>query len=493
MTILNGSPDVSRQLPEISLSSIQGAMNDIIATASNTIPARFQFSYEEVHSSESLALALDVTAWYLENTVGASLSFSSDRQYNRYVVQLYQTFFDMAFEIPTRTADFFHPDETADNLAKYIQPGNPPAFISQVTFGRIFYMLIESTSESMEIDASLSASFSAGVAGGSLDAGATYISDLENVKIKVFALGGNQGDALQAITADFDALKNFLASGGHIQTGVPLSYVARSLARPDKIVNMAVAADYDVTRCIPVGDSFEQPISLFRAEDPADPADPPMAEWDRVVNEDCVRRWNNVYFYDDDERDAVPIHGFGNAGVARPTAVNGEPAIGFSAPTASVGNALRYQGLDFADGDFTVVVVGRLANLQASYPAHFMFGTAAQDHRNLKIGFADDSRVTMSTGSQRLDATAGVPLNQFNVYTFRFSQEDGMAIYVNLDEIPAAEAPTYTIPLLSYVDAHIGTSGNAAIEIAEIRSYGIALHDAQRAWLAEQLMIKYRL
>jgi hypothetical protein len=309
----------------------------------------------------------------------------------------------------------------------------------------------------------------------------------------VFALGGNQADALQAITTDFNSLKSFLASGGDIQTGLPLSYVARSLARPDKIVNVAVAADYDVTRCIPVGDSFAEPIFLFRAEDPDSPADPPMAEWDPIANEDCVRRWNNIYFYDDDQRDAVPITGYSNAGVARPNIVNGEPAIAFGPPSGSLGNALRHQGLDFAGGDFTVVAVVRLANLQASYPAHFMFGSAGQDLRNLKIGFADDTRLTMSTGTQRLDGPAGVPLTQFNVYTFRFTQDDGMSIYVNLDATPVAIAPSYTAPLLSYVDASIGTSGNAMIEIAEIRAYGIALHDAQREWLAEQLMLDYRL
>jgi hypothetical protein len=493
MTILNGSPNVSRELPEVSLASVQNAMNQIISTASDTIPARFQFSYEEVHSWDHLALSLDVSVSYLTNSISASLDFSTDREYNRYVVQLYQTFFDMAFQIPTRTEYFFHADETADNLARFIQPGNPPAFISQVTYGRIFYMLIESTSESMKIDASLSASFSAGAVGGSMDAGATYISDLENVKIKVFALGGNQSDALQAITTDFNSLKSFLASGGQIRSGLPLSYVARSLSRPDQIVSMAVAANYDVTTCIPVGESFEEPIFLFRAEDPSNPSNPPMAEWQHVGNNDYMSRWNNILYYDDDLQDAVPVSGYTYGGTARPMAANGEPAVSFEASSGDVGNALRYQGLEFADGDFTVMVVARLANLYASYPAYILFGSSDQDLRNLKVGFADDSRLTMSTGNQRLDATAGVPLDQFAVYTFRFSQEDGMSIYVNLDSSPAASAASYTTPLLSYTDAHIGTSGNAVIEIAEIKAYGIAFHDAQREWAAEQLMIKYRL
>lgn len=491
MTILNGSPAVSRNLDEVNLASISNAMNSIISTASDTLPSRFQFSAEQVYSWEHMALSLDVSVSYLSNNLSASLAFSGDREYNRFVVQLYQTFFDMAFQIPTRTADFFHPDETPENLGRYVQPGNPPAFISLVTYGRIFYLLIESTSSSTEMDASISASFRAGVVGGDLEAGATYVSDLENVKIKAFALGGNQSDALNAITSDFESLKNFLASGGQIRTGVPLSYVARSVANPDKIVNVAVAADYDVTQCVPVGESFENPIFLFRAGN--DEGEPPAIDLVTEGDVQCVSAWNNLLYYEDDTRDAIPMDGYTMAGSWAATDANGKPAVTFAPPEADVGSSLGYPGLDFKENDFTVVAVARLVSTNAAYPAYFMFGNNNQDRRNLRIGFADDSRLTMTTGTQRLDADPGVLLTDWNVYTFRFSREEGMQIYVNLDDVPAASQPTATEPLISYTGARIGTSGNARIQIGEIKAYGIAFHDAQRKWAAEQLMIKYRI
>jgi hypothetical protein len=494
MTILNGSLGVSRDVPEVSLASVSNAMNEIVSAAADTIPARFQFSYEGVHSWEHLALSLDVSVSYLTNSLSTSLAFSTEREYHRYVVQLYQTFFDMAFQIPTTTSQFFHPEETADNLARFIQPGNPPAFISQVTFGRIFYLLIESTSKSMDMDASISASFNGGVVGGSLEAGATYVSDLENVKIKAFALGGNQGDALQAITSDFESLKNFLATGGQIRTGVPLSYVARSLAHPDQIVNMAVAADYDVSRCVPVGESFEQPIFLLKAGK-ENPDDPEVIDTTFVDPDDCVTAWHNLLFYEPGgigERDAIPADGYAMAGAWHEFATtNNRPAVEFLAPTATLGSALQYPGLDFANSDFTVVAVARLSSTQGSYPAHFFFGSGMQDRSNLKIGFADNSRLTMTTGSQRVDGDAGVSLRDFNIYTFRFSQEEGMEIFVNLGNTPVARAAYLVDPLDSYVGARIGTSNGTALEIAEIKAYGIAFHEAQRRYVAEKLMYKY--
>lgn len=494
MTILNGSSSVSRDLPEVSLSAVAGAMNEIISDSPDTLPARFQFSYEEVHTWEHLALALDVSVSYLSNYVGTSLSFSSDREYHRYVVKLNQSFFDIAFQIPTRTSEFFHPDETPENLARYIGPGNPPAFVSQVTYGRIFYLLIESTASSMDIGASISASFGNGVVGGSLDAGATYVSDLENVKIKAFALGGNQGSALQAITSDFESLKSFLASGGQIRTGVPLSYVARSLAHPDEIVNVAVAASYDVTRCIPVGESFEQPIFLFKAEK-EEPASPEVIDLEAVGNALCVKAWHNLLFYEPNgigERDATPADGYAMAGEWKADAApSGWAAVRFGPAGGDLGGALRYPGLDFADSNFTVVAVARLASSAGTFPAHFLWGTSAQDRRNLKVGFADDSRLTLSTGNQRVDGDAGVSLRDFNVLTFRFSREDGMQIFVNLRSEPVASAPANILPLLSYDGARLGSSNGTLIEIAEIKAYGIAFHEAQRRYVAEKLIYKY--
>ena len=110
-----------------------------------------------------------------------------------------------------------------------IGPGNPGTYISSVTYGRKFFLLVESTSSRLDIKASIKATYDAGVTGGSLSAGAKYVKDLESSNIKVFALGGDQGLALSTFNGDMQAVGNFLTQGGDYRTGVPLSYVVRSL------------------------------------------------------------------------------------------------------------------------------------------------------------------------------------------------------------------------------------------------------------------------
>ena len=167
MALVNGSESVSREIAEVSLGSIFDAANSIIAGASEKVPARFSFVKEEIHSREQLGLALDFQYNNLTTEVKGALSFSSDRQYNRYLVKLVQSYYTMAFEIPTAVGDFFAPDIEPSELKPFIYSGNPGAFIESVTYGRQFYLLIESTSSRTDLAASVEASFSAAVSSGS--------------------------------------------------------------------------------------------------------------------------------------------------------------------------------------------------------------------------------------------------------------------------------------------------------------------------------------
>ena len=62
------------------------------------------------------------------------------------LVELKEEYYTMSFVTPTSVEAFFDPSLTAEELQTKIGPDNPVAFIKSVTFGRIFYLLYESTS-----------------------------------------------------------------------------------------------------------------------------------------------------------------------------------------------------------------------------------------------------------------------------------------------------------------------------------------------------------
>ncbi len=256
--LVNGSKSVSVDVDELTHGNVIQAMNDIIAENSGEVPAAFTYNFSEVQSTEQMALNMGVNARTLTTKLKAKLSFSTDRSYNRYLVELNQRYYTMSFGLPARLDDLFAPTVTPADLLRYVGPGDPATYVSSVTFGRRFYLLVESTSSSRDISASIDASYSAALAGGSAHLDGTYVKDLQNVNIKVFALGGDDGLALSTFNGDLDAVARFLTDGGGITNGVPLSYVVRNVA-DNSTVYVKVATDYEVKRCsvMSVGSYFE--------------------------------------------------------------------------------------------------------------------------------------------------------------------------------------------------------------------------------------------
>lgn len=484
LALNNGADSVSRFITTVDLSHVFNAQNQIISENPGAIPARFVFTFEEVSSREQLALALDVSAKNLSVKVDASLSFSSDKTYNRFLVKLDQSFYTMAYQLPTSKEEIFHPSVTPEQLSLYVGDGNPAAFISSVTYGRKFYLLIESTSSREEIRSSLDASFTAAVSSGSLGADAKYVTDLESVRIKAYALGGEAGDALGAVTSDFDALKTFLAQGARLDAGEPLSYVVRSLARPDKIVKVKVATEYDVTDCIPIGESVENPIVWYRADQGVT----------KTGTANLVTRWSN--FFGKPEFDALPpTKAYGGRLISNALPGPNKPAVYFAPGSGSASNEgmLAFSGVNFVQTDFTIWAVARMASEFSNYPEMFLFGSGTAPGSNLTLGFRNSGQFMATNISDTVTASLPTSVSEFKLYTVRFSEANGVEVFVNGELSPSASNPDFNEALVAFLGARIGARSGEALYLAEFKAYGTAVSDLQRKSLDKALLIKYGL
>lgn len=480
VTLVNGAAmGVSRTVPEVSLSSVLDAVNEILSQNPGAVPARFSFTMERVDSEQQLALAMNMSYSNLFGSVASALSFSTNRRYNRFLVKLTQAFYSVAFELPTTAGAMFAEGVTPEELSQYVGPGNPAAFISSVTYGRIFYLLIESTERVDSISASINASFG----GFKGSASGKYVGDLSNLVVKAFALGGDAGSALQAVTSDFDQLKTFLAEGGTIGTGVPISYVLRSVRHPEKVVKVALNTRYDVTDCVPTFETFGDPIIWLMADTSKmvwDGAYPNVARW-----RDQSEAANDAY------RDAAEW----KSPVYVPTAVNGEmPAVLFG---DSAG--LRFVGSGFAGRDYTIAVVAAFV-LNQDYGFTFLGGTTRMPDRMLRAGFHQPQDPLLDPYQFGFDhfgdglVTDRIPYpEQFHLYTLVFGQDRGMSIYI--DGQLAASDRLLVEPLIDFLGARVGNLDrvpDATVTIAELMAYATALTDEQRRYLEDNLMRKYK-
>ena len=246
----NGNIQSTFRVDSVQKGAIQQAMNNIISTSGDVVPAAFQLEIEEVNSEEELALEIGLKVKTFTTQVKSNMAFSQDKRYNRFLVKLTQSYYTMSYDLPTSEEEIFHPSVKPEQLALYVQEDNPPTFVSSVTYGRIFYMLVESTASSSEMRANLDVSYGAfkNKAEGEVDV--ESFKSLSNLKIKVIAYGGDSKGAFEiAGERSVEDIAGKLAESTDIRAGKPLSYVARSVARPDQIVGTNLSTEYTIVDC----------------------------------------------------------------------------------------------------------------------------------------------------------------------------------------------------------------------------------------------------
>ncbi len=248
------------EMEEINLTSMNDAMNQIIASAideSVELSANFEYNLHKIYSEEQLSATLGFNYDSPTTEVSGSMSYNSNESFNQILVTLKQEFYTMAFDHTSDVNDFFDESVTVDELETWIQPNNPGCFVSSVTYGRLFYMLFTSTSSHYDMEAAINAKFDGVVTSGNVNAGVSLSSELSELTINVQAYGGGIG-ALTAATGepDLSGLSDMFIETSTISTGRPISYVVKEIAFPQKVVSTKLNTSYTATNCQPYGQGF---------------------------------------------------------------------------------------------------------------------------------------------------------------------------------------------------------------------------------------------
>ena len=536
--IISGAWSNSAYVDEVVKSKVVQAMNDIIYSSSSSIPANISFSMQEVHSEQQMALALGVDFTAYGTALQGNLGFSSNSNYNRVLVKLSQSYYTMSFDLPASYDDLFAPTVTPQDLQQYVTPGNPACYISDVTYGRVFYLLVESTSSSSNITSSINASFAALPNSPSANVNASYLSNLENLNIKLFALGGDASTTLYTISsANVNNLVSVLGAAGDITTGVPLSYVCRAV-NGNNIVSVNLATSYDVQFCEPIGPivgdygSLPSPVLNLDASD-ANTSNNGIINYVTGTNIESNRyEVGNTYGSNVGGRvveNWPDANGINVASSSDPnnrpvyvnSAVNGHPAIEFCSFEAdgygssstydqNISTSLEIPGGLFTNTNYTLFIVAssptkltvrgdQINNIssQAIDAGTFMQGADDIAHSQLTVGFNSNSNLIFGHNDNDLD----VPVSRssdFRVMTFRFSTQEGMQAFINENNMIANDQ-NLNIPLtsnnglmLNSVNLNDPSEGSRSL-IAELKLFDVALNDADRRKVALKLMQKYNL
>lgn len=547
--IVNGSKGVFVSVPEVRKSTIAQAVNDILAQNTGVLPANFNFSTSIVQSREqlSVALGLDVSGAFA--SVEANFGFRSDRQYSRMIVKLTQQYYTMSFDIPTSLSDLFAATVSPRDLAPYVGSGNPATYISDVTFGRIYYMLIESSSSEQEMDVSVKASYSGLVTNVSGSVDVSHMQSLSNLNVKVMALGGEASSTILTIgETNLRTLVDLFAQGTDIRSAVPISYVVRNVA-DNKIVATQLNTQYDLTTCTFYSNFEARPLFKFDAAGEFVQSESHALSGGGTAN--YVSKWTEAFsntpaslespgVYLPRIKTCVPAVDIAKvkghyAGRLFSQGVNGQNYVGFnrhrtpglvstSDSVIHVYNRHLFNGTTIENSDYTIFAVVRCITdddaLKNSDGNFFLFSNDPanydKDFQALLIGFNHDGKIEAWHQSKAFQLVNGVVANRkaWNVYAFRFSKQEGMAIYVNNIQTkysnPNAKTPVKlfrgaTVGLVQLRNFYPGSSlgydpcsnysfsgeAGGGVDIAMIEGYGAAGSEQMIAEKMQQLRTKY--
>jgi len=235
-----------------SLSSFREAVAGIVAQeVTGATPANIYAEIESITSEEQLAVALAAKASVtgVPAQIAASFDFNDQEVQSRHLVKYVQTYYTVDVDQPAAPSHVFGSEVTADDLAGVMGQGNPPLYVSSVTFGRIVMFAYESHYSAEEVGAALEFLYSGG-ADVSGKVSVTYKEILSNARVTAYVLGGSGGDAARSL-GSYEEIVEFIRSGGDYSRTSPGAPIAYKLAylRDNEPARMSFTTEYDEKEC----------------------------------------------------------------------------------------------------------------------------------------------------------------------------------------------------------------------------------------------------
>jgi hypothetical protein len=485
MNLVNSGTGVTAKsyqvdVPEITQGNVIDAQNQILSNNVGKTPAAFDFTYERVESEEQMALAMDVNVSWLSGSAQASLKFSTDQHYTRYLVKLTQQYYTMVFQTPTSPSDLFDPSVTGDDVSRFVGPDNPVTYISSITYGRQFYLLFESTASAQDLESSLKMSYDGGFTSATADVQASFKKTEAETTVKAYAVGGAADSglnaALQAANGQLEGLHDYIVKGSNFgadNPGLPLSYVVRD-ANTQEVVHAGITGQYAKKTCVPVVKDDGRLVLWLDAT---------TLDTNGTADMQPVTQWPGKTMAAND--------GIGQAQFAK-NGIGGHPAAWFTKSNGVGGGPWGF-AVDLGTGivaksDYTIFMVARTAGtmpVQASpNDANFLIEGANHDwtDNDLHIGWMNATDLRFGHWNDDLNATV-TPSVSGDIIVARYSQKEGKWLWMN--GVNRASDMSQTTALVDNVGSGIGAApgsgaGGFVGYMGEVKAYNYALDDAER-------------
>ena len=217
-------------------------------------PASSSYSKTVSHSSEQTGLELGLNLDWDSGEVSSALQTSTNET-KKVVSAVYkQAFYTVTVDTPEVPEAVFLPDTSLESIKQQINENESGAYISNVTYGRIILVRMETSSQASneEIEAAFEYSLGKRSASGKVQSKYERILNNSDTSFNVVTLGGNPDQATKPITDGsaegvLDVIRN--ATYSRSNPGVPISYTVRHLVG-NLPVKLGASTEYTATDCV---------------------------------------------------------------------------------------------------------------------------------------------------------------------------------------------------------------------------------------------------
>lgn len=216
-----------------------------------------KFDVKEVHSFEELAIAVGLTVDSARASFDGKFDFNDTSKLSRFVVIGELKFFDAVVDAIPNPSDVFDPSVTAAEVQQKFSDGNPPVYVSSISYGTRIYITIESTLNSTETDLALEAAFNNGAVDvtGQITASFDKVVDKTDINFVGIGVPSDLNENLNALLTSTDksaAIANLLTSSVTFDAGnvgAPIAFTLKHLA-DNSFAAMSFTNSFSVPNCI---------------------------------------------------------------------------------------------------------------------------------------------------------------------------------------------------------------------------------------------------
>ena len=275
--------------------------NGIQGTAANA-----SYQEEQTYSYESLLFELGIDGRYGSTQMEADLSIDTTKERNFVFVKFTQVFYDVSFEDPELATSVFSDGAAFEDPEGQIGPGNPPLYVSKVSYGRMVFFVAEATHDASELQAALKAAVQ-GLNNVEVSADLTAEQVLNKSKIYYYVIGGDAGLSLQPIASSdnmFASVQRFIgdrnaADFSASNPGAPIAYTLNYL-KDRQPARMSYFVSYDKKDCAfvqftPPEPAAEAPKYYLEVEDLDDLEVHVVVNGKQCGNESKIARQYDLY------------------------------------------------------------------------------------------------------------------------------------------------------------------------------------------------------